>query len=594
MLCCLQTQRLIINRSLKTQVNLCSTLLVPHPALPFPIPHLLPTVSQTSRTFAKMALNERLQTFKRSSLRKAGLNSDECKLDPSILWPPESVRGMQNLDVVAFKKTVVVPVAQVAVANVGPVLRVLKNYYLKLRSFSALVEDDAGKIVYLNPLSFAEHGDKIKCEVDDVCKRHNVESSEVVKFYNRSLELKYENWDANQTLRAILPLDDDGVSGFSKVGHIIHLNLKEHLNPYKKIIGQVFLDKSLDHVTMVVNKVDTIDNSDNTFRSFSMEVLAGEGETIATLKQNRCNFTFDFAKVYWNPRLSTEHESIIKMLEQGDVLFDVMAGVGPFSVPAAVQKKCSVLANDLNPESYYWLQYNCKTNRVDEAVSCHNLDANQFIKTVLKEDLLKRWKDPHFEGKMHVTMNLPSIAVEFLPSFVGLMSDIDNSNGPLTVVEPVVHVYMFSKDQKVSSCLTRVAYYLGLVDTLPDFDREVVATLEALHKSKAADGDATIETPDIDLKQLNKKKLIEDTVETPGLVVREVKLVRRVAPMKVMVRVSFCLTKSLMFSSKENQANVAESISAPDQESTLQQSKNAGDEICQHSCKRIKLDDPAD
>lgn len=32
-------------------------------------------------------------------------------------------------------------------------------------------------------------------------------------------------------------------SGFSHIGHIIHVNLRENLLPYKNVIGQILLDK---------------------------------------------------------------------------------------------------------------------------------------------------------------------------------------------------------------------------------------------------------------------------------------------------------------------------------------------------------------
>lgn len=49
--------------------------------------------------------------------------------------------------------------------------------------------------------------------------------------------------------------------------------------------------------------------------------------------------------------------------EPGQVVADVMAGVGPFAVPAA-KKRCLVLGNDLNPESTRWMEKNRVDNRV--------------------------------------------------------------------------------------------------------------------------------------------------------------------------------------------------------------------------------------
>lgn len=79
--------------------------------------------------------------------------------------------------------------------------------------------------------------------------------------------------------------------------------------------------------------------------------------------ESGCTFTFDFSKVYWNSRLQHEHDRLIDILPPGQVVADVMAGVGPFAVPAA-KKGCFVLGNDLNPESVKWMRENRVKNKV--------------------------------------------------------------------------------------------------------------------------------------------------------------------------------------------------------------------------------------
>jgi hypothetical protein len=54
------------------------------------------------------------------------------------------------------------------------------------------------------------------------------------------------------------------------------------------------------------------------------------------------------AQVYWNSRLEAEHKRLVDEFRPGQVVVDVMAGIGPFAVPAA-QKGCTVRARPVYP-----------------------------------------------------------------------------------------------------------------------------------------------------------------------------------------------------------------------------------------------------
>ena len=152
-------------------------------------------------------------------------------------------------------------------------------------------------------------------------------------------------------------------------------------------------------------------------------------------------------------------------MKAGDVLYDVFAGIGPFAVPAA-KRKCLVLANDLNPESYKWLQVNMTENKVKATPQLFNLDGRDFIRSVVKKDLVARMSDKEFcdsNKSIHVVMNLPALAVEFLDAFVGLLGEIDP--GQFTHIPlPKVHCYTFSNaDDLVQDVKERAEKSLGCV-----------------------------------------------------------------------------------------------------------------------------------
>lgn len=190
------------------------------------------------------------------------------------------------------------------------------------------------------------------------------------------LELQWENWSVEQILESMLPKGSEIPSSYETIGHIAHLNLKKELLPYKFIIGKVILLKN-PLLRTVVNKLDSIDT---VFRTFDMEVLAGDDDLNASLKESGCIFKFNFKEVYWNSRLQTEHLRLVDTYFNTDhILCDGCAGIGPFAIPAGKNKGLLVLANDLNPNSFKYMKSNIKVNHVENNVIPYNMDANKFI-----------------------------------------------------------------------------------------------------------------------------------------------------------------------------------------------------------------------
>ncbi|XP_053836281.1 tRNA (guanine(37)-N1)-methyltransferase isoform X1 [Vidua macroura] len=359
----------------------------------------------------------------------------EDKTNPELYLPHPGVRGMTLLNREAFKRTVVVPALKVKKEIVHSVLKSLKQSVLQRPGLKRVVEDpedEDSRFVILDPHKVPEFS--LGESEQQALKQLNVHP-EVSKYH---LELSYENFKSEEILRAVLPEGQEVTSGFSRVGHIAHLNLRDHQLPYRHLIGQVIMDKN-PGVTCVVNKTNIIDS---TYRNFEMEVLAGENNLVTKVKENNIAYELDFSKVYWNPRLSTEHGRIVELLRAGDVLFDVFAGIGPFAIPAA-KRKCRVFANDLNPESYTWLLHNCKLNKVDTKVKAFNMDGRDFLRGPVREELSKELPLLR-EGQktaFHIVMNLPALAVEFLDVFRHLLVGEPCSPAGL----PTVHCYGFSK-----------------------------------------------------------------------------------------------------------------------------------------------------
>ncbi|XP_015608078.1 tRNA (guanine(37)-N1)-methyltransferase [Cephus cinctus] len=405
----------------------------------------------------------------------------------SLLVPPASVRGMTCLDRDAFTTTTKVPHIKLGDVQLAKIMPVVKKYMLKLQKLKPVQDTENGKIVYIDP-------QKVK-SVEDIPEDDRILLSikHLKELEKIPLTLTYENWRQDEVLKAILPENVEVPTSYSIVGHIIHLNLRDSQLPYRNIIGEVFLDK-INIARTVVNKLNVIDT---TFRHFKMEILAGEDNTTTIVKENGFTYEFDFAHVYWNPRLGTEHMSLTASLKRNDVLYDVFAGVGPFAVPAA-RRGAKVLANDLNPESYKWLQRNAKINKVQSNLKTFNKDGRDFLRYEVKADLIKR-RNENIEGNEYIAMNLPALAIEFLDVITNCWFSSEEVKS-IVCRPPTVHLYCFVKIQK-------------------DEDPHALA------------------------KTLVEKKL--GCSLCPEILVT-VRHVRNVSPNKEMMRVSFLLTKTIL------------------------------------------------
>jgi tRNA (guanine37-N1)-methyltransferase len=275
-----------------------------------------------------------------------------------------------------------------------------------------------------------------------------------------TVDLDYDYWNYHDIMSSILPEEfvDDLPSGFQIVGHVAHLNLRDHYLPYKSIIADVLMDKNAA-ITTVIRKIDEV-GEENEYRTFRYELLAGPDDLNVSVKEQGCTFNFDYAKVYWNSRLNTEHERLVDQFNEGEAVCDVMAGIGPFAIPAS-KKRVFVWANDLNPESFAALESGIKFNKTTPFVKPFNQDGRKFIReataslykdsyqvTLQQKQSRSQRPAPVPETRFvqpklfsHFVMNLPASATTFLPSFIGLYSEAGiPANSPL----PKIHVYCFS------------------------------------------------------------------------------------------------------------------------------------------------------
>ena len=336
------------------------------------------------------------------------------------------IENISYRELVAEQRTV--PCLRIApVQLMSSVMNVLRGSCFVHRKVRCVITEGETKIVLLDPAVISLDG--VVESLPNYALLRALKTTTLSK-ETFVVNLNYTHFTMVELLKKVLPEAVTPLSGFEQVGHIAHVNLSKEHEPFKHMIGQVILDTN-PTVRTVVNKLDSISS---VFREFKMEVLAGESNRLeAEVMQYGCRFFVPYDKVYWNSRLAHEHARLTEMMLPDDELFDVMAGVGPFAVPAALNGVI-VHANDLNPASYLAMQKNRAINNAK--FDTYNMDGRDFVEMArekyLEISLPRR--------RRHFVMNLPALAVTFLDVF----RRPHWTSGKVKDTGFVVHCYTFS------------------------------------------------------------------------------------------------------------------------------------------------------
>ena len=113
-----------------------------------------------------------------------------------------------------------------------------------------------------------------------------------------------------------------------------------------------------------VKTIMKINHIQGTKREPVYDILYGtQTETIN--KENGCLFKLDLTKVMWSKGNNNERLRIAKLVGDDEVVLDMFAGIGYFSIPIGVHSNAKhIYAIELNPNSFYYLKENIKLNKL--------------------------------------------------------------------------------------------------------------------------------------------------------------------------------------------------------------------------------------
>ena len=144
---------------------------------------------------------------------------------------------------------------------------------------------------------------------------------------------------------------------WKRIGNVLILDSKFHYESYEDL--QVLSKK---HNVKTIMKIDHIQG---TKREPVYNILYGN-ETETIHKENGCLFKLDLSKVMWSKGNNNERLRIAKLVEDNEVVLDMFAGIGYFSIPIGVHSNAKhIYSIEINLNSYFYLCENIKLNKLD-------------------------------------------------------------------------------------------------------------------------------------------------------------------------------------------------------------------------------------
>jgi len=182
---------------------------------------------------------------------------------------------------------------------------------------------------------------------------------------------------------------------------------------YKKKVAEalVSVNKSVETVYEKKSEVK------GRYRLKELKNIYGDDNPETIHKENDCLFKLDVKKTYFTPRLVFERKRISSnSFKKQEIIVDMFAGVGPFSIQIAKKNDAKIYAFDVNSSAYKYLVDNIESNKMKGEVIAHNMDVKELLNPNNK-------LGKYLKNKIdRIIMNLPKQSINFIDVACFLMN----------------------------------------------------------------------------------------------------------------------------------------------------------------------------
>lgn len=154
-------------------------------------------------------------------------------------------------------------------------------------------------------------------------------------------------------------------SSYDTIGDIVIIKIPEQLLSRRYEIGKA-LYEFLPRSKSILRVSEPTSGAE---RTREYEILYGSNSTETIHKESGCLIKVDPRKVFFSPRLSYERIRIAKLVHANEIIINMFAGAGPYSI--LIAKNCpsaTVYSIELNPWAHHYMVENVKLNKVEGKV----------------------------------------------------------------------------------------------------------------------------------------------------------------------------------------------------------------------------------
>ncbi|MGQ4832955.1 MAG: class I SAM-dependent methyltransferase [Candidatus Asgardarchaeia archaeon] len=232
---------------------------------------------------------------------------------------------------------------------------------------------------------------------------------------------------------------------YKLIGDILILKLSDDLHEYRKEIAKIILDK----INGKIRSVIYLRQIKGQTRQPDAEFLLGDSNTETIYREYGYMFKLDVLKLMLSLGNSEERKRVSKLSNPNELVLDMFAGIGQFTIPVAVHSKPKrIFSVEINPEAYYYLIENVFLNKVDHIVFPILGDSRKIVPRLFDKDMFDRIFMGYFNG-----------TIDFLPIAVHVIK----SGG-------IIHFHdLFPKKSAIEIAKHEIKRVLSKLNVTPDF-----------------------------------------------------------------------------------------------------------------------------